>query len=253
MHRRRSCFTLSHVPDARSHRGPHPDDARLFAAGAVPLLRAAVADLAWLQTRGYADNGALKLVGDHYRLDARQRSAVQRSSCPDAARDVRLSRKLTSAAVGGAPLLIDAYNVLTTLEVALGGGVVLRARDTAHRDIAGLHGTWRKTAETPSALTLVGQTLVALNCSHAHFLLDAPVSNSGRLAALMRDLAETNRWPWEVELVANPDPLLMASDQIVCTADSVILDAPVRWFDLVGEVLACHLPATWIVDLSLSA
>jgi hypothetical protein len=230
------------VPDHRSHRGPHPDDARLFAADAVPLLRSAVADLAWLQTRGF---------GDRYRLDARQRSAVQRSSCPDAARDARLSRKLPAEAAGGSPLLIDAYNVLTTLEVALGGGVVLRARDTAHRDIAGLHGTWRKTAETAAALTLVGQTLAALNIPHAHFLLDAPVSNSGRLAALMRDLAETNQWPWQIELVPNPDPLLIASQQIVCTADSVILDACHRWLDLVSEVLAHHVPDAWVVDLSV--
>jgi hypothetical protein len=238
------------VPDTRSHRGPHPDDPRLFSHAALPSLRAATHDLAWLQSRGYADPSALKLVGDRHRLDARQRSAVQRASCPDAARDARLAKRLPAEAAGGSPLLIDAYNVLTTLEVALGHGVVLRCRDSAHRDIAGLHGTWRKTAETPAALTLLGRTLATLDIPHAHFLLDSPVSNSARLATLMRTLAAENHWPWTVDLVPNPDPLLAASPSLISTADSVILDACTHWFDLVAEVLSRHIPTPRLVDLS---
>ena len=38
------------VPDTRKHRGPHPEDARLFADAMLPRLRAAVADLSWLLT-----------------------------------------------------------------------------------------------------------------------------------------------------------------------------------------------------------
>src|SRR5688500_10446127 len=52
------------MPDHRSHRGPHPEDAGLFAPAVHPTLRSAVADLSWLLTRGYADPSALKLVGD---------------------------------------------------------------------------------------------------------------------------------------------------------------------------------------------
>jgi hypothetical protein len=67
----------------------------------------------------------------------------------------------------------------------------------------------------------------------------------------MRDLAETNQWPWQVDLVPNPDPLLIASPQTVCTADSVILDACPRWLDLVGAVLRHHLPNAWVIDLNV--
>jgi Protein of unknown function (DUF434) len=63
------------VPDKRTHRGPHPVDAQLFAPENWPQLQAAVADLSWLLGRGYASVASLKLVGDRYRLDQRQRAA----------------------------------------------------------------------------------------------------------------------------------------------------------------------------------
>lgn len=71
------------MPDHRGHRGPHPEDLRLFAAEFVPVLQAAVRDLSWLLTRDYASPSLLKLVGDRYRLDARQRTAVSRCACSD--------------------------------------------------------------------------------------------------------------------------------------------------------------------------
>ena len=47
---------------------------------------------------------------------------------------------------------------MTTVEAALGGGVVLGCRDRTFRDIAGVHGTYRKVAETMPALELIGET-----------------------------------------------------------------------------------------------
>ncbi|HSG88818.1 MAG TPA: DUF434 domain-containing protein, partial [Pseudomonadales bacterium] len=74
------------MPDHRRHRGPHPDDARLFAPDTVGPLRTAVGDLSWLFSRGYAERSAVKVVGDRYRLRERQRIALRRSACSDAAR-----------------------------------------------------------------------------------------------------------------------------------------------------------------------
>ena len=56
------------MPDRRHHRGPHPDDASLFAPSVWPVLREAVADYCWLLSHGYASNSSLKLVGDRYEL-----------------------------------------------------------------------------------------------------------------------------------------------------------------------------------------
>ena len=61
------------MPDKRCHRGAHPEDARLFDESKWPVLRSAVADLSWLLTRGYAERSGLKVVGDHFQLESRQR------------------------------------------------------------------------------------------------------------------------------------------------------------------------------------
>ena len=65
--------------------------------------------------------------------------------------DGQLARSLPSS-IAGNELVIDGFNVLTTIEAALGGAVVLVCRDTTCRDIAGIHGSYRKVAETLPAL-----------------------------------------------------------------------------------------------------
>ena len=118
------------------HRGPHPQDAELFAERQWEALRNAVADFSWLLGRGYAHDSALKLVGDRFQLTARQRTAVSRASCSDSQRESRQKGKLAKAELAGKALLLDGFNVLTTVEAALGGGVILRCRDGCFRDMA---------------------------------------------------------------------------------------------------------------------
>ena len=85
------------MPDRRAHRGPHPEDARLFAAEVHPALRRATGDLCWLLSRGYARESSLKLVGDRYGLLARQRIAVARCACSDEAAADRQSRQVLAS------------------------------------------------------------------------------------------------------------------------------------------------------------
>jgi hypothetical protein len=169
------------MPDRRTHRGPHPEDARLFSAAMRPVLREAAADFGWLLDRGYAHDSALKLVGDRYKLVARQRMAVSRCTCCEADAARRRSHEVGREQLRGAMLWIDGYNVLTSIEAALAGGVILAARDGAYRDMASMHGSYRKVAETLPALELLGRELAADEVSACRWLLDRPVSNSGRL------------------------------------------------------------------------
>ncbi len=238
------------VPDTRSHRGPDPRDAEAFAPSALPALRDAVSDLSWLLERGYAIVSAVKLVGDRWALTERQRLAVRRAACPDSARADRLERRISCEAVSSQLLKIDGFNVVTTIEVALGGGVVLACRDETFRDLAGVHGTYRKVAETLPALEFVGSRLRELTVSRVQWLFDRPVSNSGRIRAILLETAEARGWDWTVELVNNPDTLLKASTDIVATADSAILDRCGRWFNLAREVIEAACPQSAIVDLS---
>ena len=237
------------VPDTRSHRGPDPRDAEAFASSALPALREAVSDLSWLLGRGYAMVSAVKLAGDRRALTERQRLAVRRAACPDSARADRLARKSHSAAISGQLLVIDGFNVVTTIEAALGGGVVLACRDETFRDLAGVHGTYRKVAETLPALELVGSRLRELKVTRVHWLFDRPVSNSGRISAILQEIAGARGWDWNVELVNNPDADLKAATDIVATADSAILDRCGRWFNLARDVIEAACPSAVIVDL----
>ena len=76
----------------------------------------------------------MKLIGDRYRLVERQRVAVARAACSDAALTDRAVRRVELDALRERPLRIDGFNLLVTLESALGGGVVLACRDGCYRD-----------------------------------------------------------------------------------------------------------------------
>lgn len=245
------------MPDRRKHRGRHPQDDELFAGETVDRLRNAVAELSWLLSRGYATVSALKLVGDRHDLTVRQRLAVQRCFCGDAARDGRAVRRIESNAISGQYLAIDGYNLLITIESALSGGLLLVGRDGCMRDLASLHGTYRHVEETIPALTRIFDYIDARAPARIDWYLDRPVSNSGRLKALMADMLAHRRPPglppatatWNIELAANPDRILATHPGIVATSDSVVLDACARWTNLARELVEETVQGAWIVDL----
>ena len=238
------------MPDCRRHRGAGPRDGRLFAEDAVCALRAAVGDLSWLLSGGYAEPSSRKLVGDRYGLTARQRDAVARCACTDEALRRRGEHRVPVERVAGKPVCLDGYNVLTTVETALAGGVVLAARDGTFRDIASVHGTWRKVHETEPAIGLIGRTLAALAAGPCVWYLDRPVSNSGRLKQLIELAGGEAGWDWRVRLVPDPDPLLAEAEDVVATADSAILDRCARWLNLARTVIDRYVPGAHLIDMA---
>lgn len=238
------------MPDKRDHRGPDPRDEVAFGPSSWPALRAAVADLSWLLSRGYAPVSSLKLVGDRWSLTERQRQAVGRSACSDDARDRRMAHRVATDAIAGKKLVIDGFNVLTTVEAALGGAVVLVCRDTTCRDIAGIHGSYRKVSETRPALDLLASVLERLGVHQCHWLFDRPVSNSGRIRGIVLETAAEPKADWSVELLDDPDPILAASTEIVATADSAILDAGPPWLNLARITVETTCLEAMMVDLS---
>jgi hypothetical protein len=239
------------MPDKRTHRGPHPQDTQLFHPDRWPALQAATADLSWLLTRGYAWKSATKLVGDRHGLTERQRTAVWRSSCSDPSLAQRQSRLLAIEAVRGRRLAIDGYNLLVTLESALGRGVILAGRDACYRDLASMHGTYRKVAETVPAIQRVGDALAALKAASVCWYLDSPVSNSGRLRGLLLQAADQRGWPWEVLLEHNPDTSLAAASCPVASTDSWVLDHCSQWVNLAHVVIQERIPDANIVPIGI--
>ncbi len=236
-------------PDTRRHRGPHPADAELFSEGELPKLRRAVAELCWLLSRGYKMTSSLKLVGDRHGLRERQRLAVSRSACSDHDRQRRSDHRIAVQELKNQPLVVDGFNLIITIEAALSGGPLLVGIDDCIRDLSSVHGSYRSVEETDRAITTIGNALDELGPASVHWLLDQPVSNSGRLAAKIAGLANRANWPWSVEVVFNPDAAIATSPSVAITSDSAILDRVDRWADLKTYLLERELPNAWIVDL----
>ena len=240
------------MPDTRRHRGPHPLDEKLFAPAQIEILRQAVADFSWLLERNYAAKSALQLVGNRFALHERQRLAVLRCSCGESARRNRLAREIPVEKWRGQTLQLDGYNVLMTVEAALGGGVMLRGRDGCLRDMAALHGNFRRVEETAVAATLIGQWMEENSVARAVWWLDSPVSNSGRLKSLLGQIAAQRGWNWSVHLEFDADTALKKLDEpgIVVSADSVVLDNVGAWTNLAGTLIETQIRDAWIMDLS---
>jgi hypothetical protein len=237
-------------PDRRRHRGAHPEDARLFAAEWVAALRVAASELSWLLGRGYQPRSALKLVGDRHRLSERQRLAVGRAACSDESRERRRASLVDERAVEGAELIVDGFNLVITLEAALGGGVLILCRDGCVRDLSSVHGSYRAVEETERAVLLAGEALEVLRPASVLWLFDKPVSNSGRLAERVRRAARERGWPWAAEVEFNPDRVIINSDRVAVTSDSNVLDRAARWLNLSRLLVERHFAHAWLLDLA---
>lgn len=238
------------MPDKRTHRGPHPADAKLFADDKIPDLRKAVADFSLLLTKGYAEKSALKLVGDRFSLTQRQRLAVMRTACSDQQLALRTASCIKIAGLAARPVAIDGYNVLITIEAAMSGACIFKGRDGCFKDLASIHGTYRKVTETIPAVQLIGRFLKDTHIDDCLWLLDSPVSNSGRLKTLIEELAAENSWNWRVKLTISPDAELKKTDLIVATSDGVVLDECKSWVNLARELIETKLPQTRLIDLT---
>ena len=233
------------------HRGADPEDERSFGASRLPILRQAIGDLCWLLDHGYGIASATELVGDRHHLTRRQRIAIARCACSGEAKERRDGHCVAPPQLRGQELWLDGLNVLTAVETALGGGVILIGRDGCCRDVAGIYSHYHKVAETVPALRAIGQLASQWAVTKCHWWLDSPVDNSGRLKGILHEVATEAGWPWQVELVTNPDRVLSATDQIVSSSDHAILDRCQRWINLARQVIDKHAPQARIVDLGL--
>lgn len=234
----------------QTHRGPAPGDAELFSDANLPALRVAHADLCWLLDRGYASRSSLELVGNRYNLTERQRMALTRCACSADDAAVREQKRIDPSQLRGRELWIDGYNLLTILESALAGGIVLLGRDRCCRDIAGIHRRYKKVSETVAALHLIGETASAWGVVCCRWWLDKPISNSGRLKALILETAAAAAWNVSVELAFSPDHVLSQTQHAIASSDGIILERCHQWVNLAYEIISQKIQSARIIDLS---
>ena len=225
-----------------------PKDTTEFGSKAVPKLNAAAQELAFLLDRGYDTKSASIFVGNHHLLSERQRLALARITSPRAALEERERKRLREAPEA---LVLDGFNTIITLEVALSGSLLLEGMDSTIRDLAGLRGNYRIVDKTVRAVDLLLDRLEALGVKEALFYLDKQVSNSGRLRALLLDKAAERGVRVQVKLHPSVDGVLSRLENVV-TTDAIILDKCGSWYNLNRELIEETVPEAWVLRLEPS-
>lgn len=192
---------------------------------------------------------SLKLVGDRQGLTERQRLAISRAACSDESMERRKAHCVPVEGIANERVIVDGFNLMITVEAGLSAGPLLLCRDECMRDLSSVHGSYRSVHETDRAICLVGELLQNLRASSVLWLLDRPISNSGRLAQKIADIAAQHDWPWNVKVVFNPDAEILSSPGVAITSDSAILNRVQSWVNLKSHLLAQYLPEAWLVDL----
>ncbi len=228
-------------------RGYAPTDGKEFVEQ-IRKLRSAGEDLYYLLNRGYPIKSASLFIGNHYLLSERQRMALVRSVSPE---DRLLDRRRREKhRLGeGALVYIDGFNTVISLEVAFSGSTLLLCMDGAVRDLAGLRGTYRLTDKTDAAILAVRRVLEEERAGRAVILLDAPVSNSGRLKARLGELFAGSSVRAEVEVADDVDRTLYGKENVI-TGDAIILDRCLSWFNLVRRAIDRELGGYPYVEIA---
>lgn len=211
-------------------------------------LMPAARDFRFLLSRGYPRQAALTLVGNRYNLAGEARQILHRGVFSPAATAARRGKLCPVAQLAGRPLAVDGHNVIITLECAHQGLPLVAADDGFIRDIGRLSRSYR-----PSDLSArVVRSLCGFLSSHGvgpvFFWYDAPMSRSGQLAAMTREVMAACRLAGEARTAPVPEKHLLAFDGAVAGSDTYIIDLSHLVADAAGEIIR-QLPQVRIISL----
>ena len=214
-------------------RGYVPSDSREFTEQ-VDKLRSAGEELYYLINRGYQIKPASTFVGNHHLLSERQRLALVRSISPKDRIEERLEKEINN--LKDSVVYIDTFNTVITLEIAFSGSTLLYCMDGTIRDLAGLRGTYRIIDKTDMAVEAIRKLLESEGVKEAYFLIDAPISNSGRLSSKIEDMYTDSNVNVVCEVINDVDKNLYDRENVI-TSDAIILDNCISWFNLTRRII----------------
>lgn len=199
--------------------------------------RNACRDYFYLVDREFPERGALKLVGDRYRLDGDQRTVLYRGISSKKRSEFRKS--LLANDVEGKELVIDGYNVLFTLLNYRLGRILFISTDNYLRDAGSLHGKLRDENTFEECTDLMLEYLKSKQPASAAIYLDAPVSHSGRHADQINAKLQLNEMPGACYVIRSADwALKQQQNAVIATSDTAIIEkalSPV--IDMPREIL----------------
>jgi hypothetical protein len=207
-----------------------------------PDLFEAASDYLYLLERKYPQASLVKLVGDHYKLTAVERSILYRgiSGRKEAA---SRERKIIAACLPeNSTLHIDGFNVLITIGSYLNGNPVFISNDGLLRDASEIHGKAFRTPLFDKAILLIFSYLDVTGISSVEFYFDEPVSHSGELCGKINLLIQQYNFQGHAHTYRSPDFHLKSQESgTLATSDTGIIDhCKLKVFDLARNVLEFH-------------
>ncbi len=218
-------------------RGYMPSDDKEF-IDQIEKLREAGEELYYLINRGYQIKPASTFVGNHHLLSERQRLALVRSISPKGSIEERVAKEVYE--LRDSIVYIDTFNTVITLEIAFSGSTLLSCMDGTIRDLAGLRGTYRIIDKTDLAVEAIRKVLEAEGVKEAHFLIDAPISNSGRLSSKIEDMFTGSNVNAICEVINDVDKNLYDKENVI-TSDAIILDNCISWFNFTKKAIQIEI------------
>ena len=219
-------------------RGFVPDDERNFSPEAIGIMRTASRHISYLLDEGYDLKQATVFVGNHFLLSERQRLAIMRSVASRQQLSERQRKLVPVSGLKEQEVWIDGFNTVITLEVLLCDSLLFKCMDGTIRDLAALRGTYRLIPETAAAIRLMFDMLQEAGTGTVNILLDEPVSNSGRLKALIADTAEAERYTFDLDIrILREVDRTLYRKSLVISSDSIILDHCISWVNLTAECM----------------
>ena len=200
-------------------------------------LQNASEDFRYLLSRRYPRKAALELVGNRYGLTFDERHLLHRGVFSSKDSQARRKKKISIQGVRNKDLAIDGHNVLITIEAGLSGRPLVLGDDGYVRDISGLSGSFKKTKRTEEAIQSIITVLKKWKPRKTLFLLDAPISMSGRLAEEIRGRLKRDNLLGDAMAVKVPEKILIGFPGIVATSDTDIIDRSKKVLDLAGYVI----------------
>lgn len=220
------------------NRGRNSGDDVLFGnVNAIARLQEAIVDLNYLLSRGFAEKASSELVGNRYRLRARQIQMIKGATASKSQLDLRASKRMNIECLKDQTLYIDGFNLIILLESLLSQAYIFQGLDKCYRDLSSVHGSYKRVHQTTQSVELVAAFHKNAMPEKLIWILDKPVSNSGRLKQMLLEFAQSNDLNWEVNLEFNPDRYLAEIAAPVISSDGWVLDHCRSWFNLVDYII----------------
>jgi len=182
----------------------------------------------WMLSSGYPQKASLKLVGDKFMLTRDMRQVLYRGI--SGKNQAAARNKLIGSVRHGDVVLIDAYNVLFTINNYLLGKPLFISNDGILRDAGEMRGRILNKTVFNTAIGLMLDVLKEWDQATYMLYLDEPVSYSGRLAIeLSKDMVQMEI-EGEALTVKSPDHMLkhessdinQTSQQLLCKVNSYL-------------------------------